>query len=272
MTCPICFRHCFLEEGQIGFCRARKNKAGIIAADNYGLVTSLALDPIEKKSLKEFYPGSLILSVGSYGCNLRCPFCQNYEISQANLKSRSTYISPDKLVKEALDLKSEGNIGIAFTYNEPMVGVEYVKDCAKLAKENNLKTVLVTNGCTSLFALKQILPYIDAMNIDLKGFSEDYFKYIGSDFEMTKAFIKASYEAKVHIELTTLIVPSHNDSPLDMDKECQWIASLNPKIPLHITRYFPMYHESVAMTPIETINKLTEIAKKHLTSVYQGNI
>lgn len=272
MKCPVCFRHCDLKEGQVGFCKARINQGNKIVSKNYGLATSLALDPIEKKPLKEFHPGSMILSVGSYGCNLRCPFCQNYEISQFNLEKKSKYISPETLVKEAIDLIPEGNIGIAFTYNEPMVGYEYVRDCSKLAKSYHLKTVLVTNGCSSLDALKEILPYIDAMNIDLKGFNKEYFDYIGSDLEMTKAFIKASYEARIHIELTTLIVPKHNDSVSDMENEAKWIASIDKNIPLHITRYFPMYKETTAMTPLETMDKLITVAKKYLNSVYEGNI
>lgn len=271
MKCDVCFRHCDLSEGQVGFCRARGCKNGRIQALNYGLLTSLALDPIEKKPLREFYPGSLILSCGSYGCNLRCPFCQNFEISQYNRKEECDYYSPEALVKLALRSQKEGNIGLAFTYNEPMVSYEYVRDAAILAKENQLKTVLVTNGCASPIALEAILPYIDAMNIDLKGFSSTYFAYVGGDFEMTKAFIAMAVRT-CHVELTTLIVPGHNDGAESMEEEAKWIASLDPKIPLHLTRYFPRYKEKEPATPLATLQELKEVASRYLSSVYLGNI
>jgi pyruvate formate lyase activating enzyme len=271
MKCDVCFRHCVLAEGQVGFCRARKCQDGHIVAANYALVTSLALDPIEKKPLREFYPGSVILSLGSYGCNLRCPFCQNAEISQVNLSDSCDTLSPEEAVGFALRYRTRGNIGLAFTYNEPMVGYEYVRDCAKLAHEKALKTVVVTNGCVSLKALMEVLPYIDAMNIDLKGFCRGYFDYVGGDFEMTKAFIAQAVPA-CHVELTTLVVPGHNDEDATMEEEAQWIASLDPKTPLHLTRYFPRYHEHTPPTPIPTLKRLEAIAKKYLSSVYLGNL
>jgi pyruvate formate lyase activating enzyme len=271
MNCEVCFRHCLLIEGQSGFCHARGLIDGKNVCLNYGLATSLALDPIEKKPLKEFFPGSFILSYGSYGCNLRCPFCQNYEISQFDLKAQSEYFSPERLVKTALDLKSDGNIGVAFTYNEPLISYEYVYDVSVLAHKEGLKTVLVTNGTASLEVLQKILPYIDAMNIDLKGFSEDFFRYIGGDFQMVKDFI-ALAQKSCHVELTTLVIPGHNDSADDMEAEAKWIASLDRKIPLHITRYFPRYKEKEPATSLEDLSKLQTIAKKFLTSVYVGNI
>ena len=175
MKCEVCFRHCELAEGQTGFCRGRKCENGKILPLNYGQMTSLALDPVEKKPLQRFCPGSMILSCGSYGCNLACSFCQNYEISMAGEEnSRTEYLPPEKLVKLAKALVPQGNIGIAFTYNEPLVGYEYVRDAAELAHGKGLKTVLVTNGTAELPVLEEVLPYIDAMNIDLKGFTEEY--------------------------------------------------------------------------------------------------
>lgn len=163
MKCTTCFHQCEIPEGGRGFCRARTCENGKIRPDNYGCLTSLALDPIEKKPLYDFHPGSLILSAGSYGCNLRCPFCQNYEISQENLHGRSLYVSPEQLIEEAKKYVPAGNIGIAFTYNEPMIGWEYIRDTAKLAKENDLQVVVVTNGTASREALEEILPYVDAL-------------------------------------------------------------------------------------------------------------
>lgn len=271
MKCDVCFRQCELAEGQIGFCRARKNCGGVIVADNYAYLTSLALDPIEKKPLREFYPGSYILSLGSYGCNLRCPFCQNFEISQFSRKSEASYWSPEEVVKQALSLQEDGNIGLAFTYNEPMVGYEYVRDCARLAQQKGLKNVLVTNGCASVKALQEVLPFLDAMNIDLKGFSEAYFRYVGASLPMTKDFITLAAK-HTHVELTTLIVPGHNDELESMEEEARWIASLNPHIPLHLTRYFPRYKEKEAPTKLETLQALKAVAERYLSSVYLGNI
>ena len=170
-----------------------------------------------------------------------------------------------------MDLKSDGNIGVAFTYNEPLISYEYVYDVSVLAHKEGLKTVLVTNGTASLEVLQKILPYIDAMNIDLKGFSEDFFRYIGGDFQMVKDFI-ALAQKSCHVELTTLVIPGHNDSADDMEAEAKWIASLDRKIPLHITRYFPRYKEKEPATSLEDLSKLQTIAKKFLTSVYVGNI
>jgi pyruvate formate lyase activating enzyme len=271
MRCEVCFRHCHLEEGQVGFCHARYAHQGEIIAKNYGQITALALDPIEKKPLKEFFPGSRILSVGSYGCNLRCPFCQNFEISQFDLAKESSFISPEELVAKALELRSAGNIGLAFTYNEPLVGYEYVLDTAKLAHEKGLKTVLVTNGTASLAILHKILPYIDAMNIDLKGFCKDFYDFVGGDWAMTKAFIQASVPA-CHVELTTLVVPGHNEDFQKMEEEAQWIASLDPRIPLHLTRCFPRYKFLEEPTSVASLQKLAAVARKYLASVYLGNV
>ncbi|MBR5755527.1 MAG: radical SAM protein, partial [Erysipelotrichaceae bacterium] len=174
-VCEVCFHHCHLEEGQKGLCGARICSGGKVVSYNYGKLTSLALDPIEKKPLRRFHPGSRILSIGSFGCNLRCPFCQNYEISWSAGALRdfedADIVTPEELLETGIRLKDRGNIGIAFTYNEPLIGYEYVRDTAKLFKENGMKTVLVTNGTAELKILEELIPFIDAMNIDLKGFT-----------------------------------------------------------------------------------------------------
>ena len=272
VTCGICHHHCKLEEGQLGLCRARKNSDGKIICENYGKLTSLALDPIEKKPLQRFYPGSKILSVGSYGCNLRCPFCQNSEISMIDGEHIQTAeVSPEALVEKALELMPKGNIGIAYTYNEPLVGYEYVRDCAKLAKENNLKNVVVTNGCICEQSLKELLPYVDAMNIDLKGFTEGFYKMVGGDLETVKRTISLAAES-CHVEVTTLIIPAENDSEEEMDALSKWLASVNPKIPLHVSRFFPCWKMTDrSPTPVETVYRLAEVARKNLQYVYVGN-
>lgn len=271
-TCKLCPHHCHLDENQIGFCRARSNKEGVITAINYGLITSMALDPIEKKPLKRFFPGSHILSVGSFGCNLRCPFCQNYEISMAGINEIPTKkVSPEALVSQALLMKPQGNIGIAYTYNEPLVGYEYVRDCAELAKQKGLKNVLVTNGCFCEEPLKEILPLIDALNIDLKGFTEEFYHKVSGDLETVKASIKLAAKNN-HIEVTTLIVPAENDTEDEIRKMSQWLASIRPDIPLHLSRFFPCYKMTDRNpTEVASVYALAEIARESLEFVYVGN-
>ena len=271
-VCQVCMHHCSLRPGQTGICGARRNENGTVICGNYGLVTSMALDPIEKKPLKMFRPGSRILSVGSYGCNLRCPFCQNYEISMADEAAGGTlYISPKDLAHKALEYKEAGNIGVAFTYNEPLVGWEYVRDTAKLVKEAGMVNVLVTNGSVTQEVLEELLPFTDAMNIDLKGFRADYYRMLGGDLETVKAFIRHA-AASCHVEITTLIVPEENDSLEEMEEEAQWIASLDGEIPLHVTRFFPRYHmENRGPTDIGRVYLLAETARKYLKNVFVGN-
>ena len=272
-VCDICPRRCALMERQVGFCRARANRAGKIVCENYGRVTSLALDPIEKKPLRRFYPESKILSVGSYGCNMDCDYCQNCEIARADQDSvRWEHISPDALSTLAEAYRSQGNIGLAFTYNEPLIGYEYVLDCAKRAKPQGLRIVLVTNGMILTKPLEKLLPFVDAANIDLKAFSQEKYRSLGGDFETVKSAIAQAHR-KIHIELTTLLVPGFNDSEAEMRAECEWIASISSAIPLHLSRFFPRHRMKNAVpTPVETILRLSKIAKEYLTYVYTGNI
>lgn len=274
--CNTCMHHCSLAIGQKGICRARKNEGGEIICENYGRATSLALDPIEKKPLKMFRKGSLILSVGSYGCNLRCPFCQNHEISMADGETAekttgTVYISPQKLADKALEYKSAGNIGVAFTYNEPLIGWEYVRDTAKLVKAAGMDNVIVTNGSVSLEVLEQVLPFIDAMNIDLKSFCEENYRKLGGDLETVKAFIVRAAKG-CHVELTTLIVSGENDKIEEMEEEASWIASIGKEIPLHVTRFFPQYRMTDrGATEVGQIYRLADVARKHLKNVFVGN-
>lgn len=272
IKCRVCPNYCNLSEGQIGVCRARSNKDGNMVPINYGHITSLALDPIEKKPLNRFHPGKNILSVGSFGCNLRCSFCQNHPISMAFEEDIKTeYKTPENLVKLATSLKNKNNIGIAYTYNEPLIGYEYVRDTAKLAKEYDLMNVVVTNGCFNENVLDEILPYIDAFNIDLKGFTEGIYRELGGDLETVKKFIKAASK-QVHVEVTTLIIPKENDSEEEMRELSEFLASVNPEIPLHISRFFPTYKMlDRPATEVKKIYRLTEIAREKLIYVYEGN-
>ena len=273
LICGVCMHRCRLKTGQKGFCRARENKNSQIVSSNYGLLTSMALDPIEKKPLSRFYPGSKILSVGSFGCNLRCPFCQNYEISQVSKAEADVIaVSPQMLVERAVYLRSKGNIGIAYTYNEPMVGYEYVRDCSRLARQAQLKNVVVTNGCVCQSALFEVLPYVDAFNVDLKGFSEHFYEMVSGRFELVMNFIKEASKV-CHVELTTLIIPNENDSEDEIDRLSEWVSHISPDIVLHITRFFPMYNMTDRdSTNVDLILRLVSVAKRHLRYVYAGNI
>jgi len=271
-TCALCPHHCTLKEGQKGLCKARICINGEIISESYGKLTALALDPVEKKPLKRFHPGKKLLSIGSYGCNLSCPFCQNARIAASKGGDLPiTQMQPFELVDLACSLKEQGNIGIAYTYNEPLVGYEYVSDCAKLAHAHGLYNVVVTNGYICLEPLKELLAHLDALNIDLKGFTESYYKELGGDLKTVQASIVAA--AKVcHVEVSTLIVPGKNDSEAEINALSAWLASLRPDIPLHILRFFPSYKmRNSAPTPISTIYKLAESARKYLKYVYEGN-
>lgn len=272
LKCNVCHHHCNISENQTGLCKARSNINGKIVPINYGEITSIALDPIEKKPLNHFYPGSKILSVGSYGCNLKCSFCQNYEISTVGKgELRTQYATPENLVQIALDLIPRGNIGIAYTYNEPLVGYEFVRDCAILAKKNKLKNVVVTNGCFSEEVLNELAPYIDAFNIDLKGFSDKFYKKIGGDFELVKNFITKAHQ-NAHIEITTLIIPGENDSEDEIINLSDFIDSIDKEIPLHISRFFPCYEmKEKKPTDVKKVYELANIARRKLRYVYEGN-
>ena len=252
-VCPVCPHHCRLPEGKVGRCRARGCRDGRVVPLNYGKVTSIALDPIEKKPLSFFFPGSKILSVGSY------------DIPEVYT------VTPEEILSIALDEIPSGNIGVAYTYNEALVGYEFVRDTAMLVHEHDMKNVLVTNGTCKLPVLEEILPYIDAMNIDLKGFRQEIYEKLGGDLETVKTFIKRSAEDS-HVEITSLIVPGLNDSPEDMEDEAKWIASIDPAIPLHITRYFPRYRYNEAATEITLMRELKLIAERHLKRVLLGNV
>ena len=276
VLCDVCPKFCKLREGQIGFCRARSNIGGKIVPINYGQATSLALDPIEKKPLMRFCPGTYILSYGSYGCNLRCPYCQNASISMAgpdNCPHR--LITPEGLTDLAVDLSKQepGNIGVAFTYNEPTVCFEFIRDTSKLLHEAGLKSVVVTNGGLVRTYADELLPHVDALNIDLKGFSNEFYRYVKGEFDTVKEFIKAAVEHKCHVELTTLVIPTKNDDPEEIGREVEWIASISPEIPLHLSRFFPRYKvDDLPPTPAETIYRLKDIAEKKLKYVYTGNL
>ncbi len=272
VLCAICPRGCVIAEGHRGFCGGRANLKGEIVAENYGRITSIALDPIEKKPLRRFRPGSYILSVGSYGCNLRCSFCQNHGISMEVNRPRFIEVSPRQIADKALDMVPQGNVGVAYTYNEPLIGYEFVRDCARLAAEKGLSNVVVSNGYINEKPLQELLPLIDAFNIDLKSFSSRFYNAIGGDLEVVKNSIRLAAEQS-HVEVTTLVISGENDSEEEMKELSGWLASVNRDIPLHISRFFPAYKMSDRRpTPESTIRRLAEIARESLQYVYAGNM
>lgn len=280
ITCPVCPHACKLAEGQVGFCRARIRRGDKVIDQNYGRLTSLALDPIEKKPLANYKPGSYVVSVGSYGCNLRCPFCQNWEISQADEHQVPwKTVSPEQLVQITLNEQKvyTNTIGIAYTYNEPLIGWEYVRDCSKLAHQHNLDNILVSNGYATEAVIQEIAPVIDAANIDFKGSNQDFYKQCAGDIQTVEQTIKIlAATPTCHLELTTLIIPGMNDTTANMEDIAQWIAALPVKgdpITLHITRFFPQWRmQDRPPTPKQTLYSLAEVARKYLDHVELGNI
>ncbi len=270
VRCLLCPHHCLLKEGQKGICRVRVNESGKLFTLNYEEVVSLALDPIEKKPLFHFYPGKLILSAGTFGCNFSCAFCQNYLLAQENPGSRR--IDSDTMVEIALKARKEDSIGIAFTYNEPSIWYEYILETAKKLQENDLQAVLVSNGYIDKAPLEELLPFIDAMNIDLKAFSDSFYQRLcKGKLEAVKETIERAV-GMTHVEITTLVIPGENDNMKEIADMSKWIASLNSEIPFHLSRYHPAYRLQKPATPIQTLKEAQNIARKHLDFVYTGNI
>lgn len=273
-VCRICPRACGLLEGQVGACRARVARGGEVVCLNYGKVTSLALDPIEKKPLARFHPGSRVLSLGSFGCNLSCPFCQNASIAQAGEDDVGwRAFDPQEIVAEAQRLGDAGCIGVAYTYNEPLVGYEFVLDCCELAHRAGLLNVLVSNGMASERPLRDLAPLIDAANIDLKGFTDGFYRFVGGNLAAVKRTIEILAAApSCHLEVTMLVIPGMNDDPAEVEAASRWLASLDPSIVYHLTRFFPQHRMAdVPPTPIETLRSLADVARRHLDVVLLGN-
>lgn len=268
VRCRLCPNECLIADGKTGSCRVRVNKEGVLYSENYGRVSSVALDPIEKKPLYHYHPGEMILSLGTKGCNLHCDFCQNWQISQNDPPLKD--LTSEDAVSKA---KETGSFGIAYTYNEPFIWYEYLLETARLAKEEGLGNVLVTNGYVNREPLEEIIPYIDAMNIDVKSMEEDFYKKIckGSLKPVLDTAKRAA--GKSHVEITNLIIPTLNDRDKDFQNLVDWVADdLGEKTPLHFSRYFPCYKRDLAATSIDTLRRAERIAKKRLKNVYLGNI
>ena len=273
--CTVCPHGCSLEEGGIGACRARRCVGGAVVPEGYGRLTSIAWDPVEKKPLARWKPGGFVLSVGGYGCNLHCPWCQNASISQAGEHGvRWECVTPEALVGAAARERARDPrvVGLAYTYNEPLICWEFVRDCARLARAAELGNVLVSNGCVNAWVADELAPLIDAANIDLKAFREETYARCGGSLEAVKGCIaRLAAEPTCHLEVTWLVVPGINDTATELLEAASWLASLNPGIVLHITRYHPAWRFDAPATPVATVYALAEAAREVLPFVYTGN-
>lgn len=274
VICRLCPHFCNIKPKKRGICKIRYNKDGVLISEVYGLVSSFHFDPVEKKPLYHFYPGSVIFSIGTIGCNMQCKFCQNCDISQAdtdNFPALRPYF-PDDLVKMAL--KEPTNIGIAYTYNEPSIWYEFMLDIARQARSVNLKNVMVTNGFINPEPLDELLNYMDAFNVDLKAFNDQFYKkYTSSRLEPVKEALKQIKSKDKHLEITNLVIPTLNDDETEFEQMVTWIAdSLGKDTVFHISRYYPHYQITIKETLPELLLKFFHIAKKHLDYVYIGNI
>ncbi len=268
VQCDVCPRECKLHEGQAGLCFVRSREDDQIVLTTYGRSSGFCVDPIEKKPLYHFHPGAPILSVGFVGCSFSCGFCQNHTISQ-RVDAPTDFVSPEDLVSAAVRQRS---FGIAYTYSEPLIHFEYVLDCARLARTAGLANVLVTNGFLNPEPAEELLPLVDAANIDLKAWDPEFYRTeVGGKLEEVKRFI-AQAAPKIHVEVTTLVIPGKNDTAEQIEGIAGFVASVDPGIPLHLSCYYPMYKYTIPATPPETVYRLADVARRHLKFVYVGNV
>jgi pyruvate formate lyase activating enzyme len=272
IKCLLCRHHCILKNGQVGICGINMNKDGELVNLVYGHPSSVNVDPVEKKPLFHFLPGSGVLSFGTVGCNFKCPFCQNWQIAHTNKVNDKVYVSPEEMVNLALQYNCKS---IAYTYNEPSVFYPYARDVGIIAKEKGLKNIFVTNGFESVYEIEDMKSWVDGANVDLKSFKKEYYKKVlKGDLEYVLDTIKRLKDVGIWQEITTLIVPGDNDSEEELTQIAQFIASVGVEIPWHITRFHPDYKvQDKQPTPIETMIKAYEIGKKAgLKYVYLGNV
>ncbi|MCM8797244.1 MAG: AmmeMemoRadiSam system radical SAM enzyme [Candidatus Omnitrophica bacterium] len=274
VQCHICPRNCVIPEGKRGFCGVRENRGGLLYAFSYGKLVAVHIDPIEKKPLFHFLPGSSAFSIATAGCNLRCKFCQNWEISQRKPDEVDySYLEPQDLIKK---VKESGSYIIAYTYTEPTIFYEYMLDVARLAKKEGIRNIMHSCGYINEEPLRELAKYLDAANIDLKGFSEDYYVKISeASLGSVLKSLKILKEEGVAVEITNLVLPGYNDDPQMIARMCLWIKdNLGPDTPLHFSRFFPMYKLlSLNPTPVDTLEMARKIALDcGLKYVYIGNV
>ena len=269
IECGLCPHHCRLVDGKKGLCGIRLAQGGRLFAAGYGLISGVHNDPIEKKPLYHFHPGAQIFSVGGWGCNFKCKFCQNWTISQ-EVDLNNAPVSPAKIVAAA---RAEQSIGIAYTYNEPLINIEFVGECAGLARAAGLVNVLVTNGYVEKEPADYILPLIDALNIDIKSMRDEFYKKqcFGS-LAPVLAFSKQAAAAGCHVEITNLVIPGLNDADDEFTRLAGWIsANLGAKTPLHLSAYHPEFKMDRPPTPLATLERAHRLCREKLAYVYIGN-
>jgi pyruvate formate lyase activating enzyme len=274
-SCDLCAHRCLIQEGKRGLCGVRENRKGVLYSLVYGKAIATHVDPIEKKPLFNFLPGSLAFSVATAGCNMTCRHCQNADISQSprdtgRIMGRD--ISPEKLVEAALD---EGCRTIAYTYTEPTIFFEYALDTARLAKDQGLKNIFVSNGYMTAEALEMIAPVLDGANVDLKSFDDDFYRKIcGGRLQPVLDSIRKMHELGIWVEVTTLVIPGHNDSEEELESIARFLAGISPDIPWHVSAFYPTYRlTSAPRTPVSTLRKARDIGQSAgLRYVYTGNI
>lgn len=274
IRCEICANYCKIADGNVGVCRQHRNINGELFDMSYGIVSSLSPDPIEKKPLHHFLPGTFTYSIGGFGCNMTCLHCQNYMIShEYDINSGGIKITPEAIVKNAINYNCQS---ISWTYNEPTIHLPFNRKTSMLAKAENLKVIYVTNGYFSQQSIEEILKFVDAFNIDLKSMSGDFYKKVcGADLDVVLDNLKRVYMEGKHLEITNLIINGHNDSIDEIGKLCDFVASeLGPEVPLHFTRAFPYYKmNDISPTKPEILFKAKEIAiDKGIENVHLGNI
>lgn len=273
VQCLLCPHKCAPEPLKYGLCKTRINRGGKLYTESYGILSAISSDPIEKKPLYHFYPGHSILSLGSFGCNFSCDFCQNCEISQIDKRIHSRHSSrdPEDIVNKAV--LHHNNIGLAYTYNEPTVYYEYMIECAALIKEQNLCNVMVTNGYINPAPLEGLFPYMDAFNVDLKSFrNEFYMKRSGATLTPVLDTIRRIANSGRHLELTFLIIPDHNDNEREWEQMLEWIVNhCSKETVLHVSRYFPYFKMDKPPTSLSTMKRFTAMARESINYVYPGN-
>ena len=272
IRCTLCPHYCMLKENEYGKCRVRKHDKDILVTDVYGQARGLSFDPIEKKPLYHFFPGSHILSLGTPGCNMQCFFCQNWDLSQTgDDKSGGKLVLPIKILE--ISNSDPNNLGIAFTYSEPTIFYEYMYDTAILFKENGLKTCMISNGYINKKPLIDLIPFMDAFNIDLKAFSNSFYKeFTNSSLKPVLKSLEIIRNKNRHLELSFLVIPGLNDSKDSFKEMLSWISDkLGTETVLHINRYFPNYKSNIPPTSHQKLEDLFETAKEKLNYVYIGN-
>ncbi|MGN0177057.1 MAG: AmmeMemoRadiSam system radical SAM enzyme [Methanobrevibacter sp.] len=274
IRCEICANYCKIVEGKYGICNQHKNINGELFNESYGIVSSLSPDPIEKKPLNKFLPGTFTYSIGGFGCNMGCLHCQNYMISKEYEDySRGIKITPEAIVENAINYNCKS---IAWTYNEPTIHLPFNEKTSLLARQKNLKVIYVSNGYFSDKSIEEVLTFVDAFNIDLKSMSENFYKKVcGADLDVVLDNLRRIYQEGKHLEITNLIINDYNDSIEEINYLCDFVVNeLGPEVPLHFSRAFPYYMmNDISPTNHETLFKARDIAiKKGISNVYLGNI